>query len=163
MLSLRLANKQNIALTEDGFTGTIAGQYFDEGYNCAQAVIMSAAQALGIDVPHAVVRGAASFTGGIGYAGCTCGALVGASLLIGMISADLNSPRKSRNTLDLSGRFHDIFRDNFKVTCCRSLRNGKHFRNKEVRRKCREITVRTSELLVEMLANNPLALKKVIN
>lgn len=129
-----------------------AVQYFDKGYNCAQSVILASSDVLDIEVPPIIIRGAAAFTGGIGFSGCTCGALVGASLFIGTLSADETKPRKNKNATDLSGEFHNMFRDRFKTTCCRSLRKGKGFNDRASNKECRDITALTAEMLVDMLA-----------
>ncbi len=126
-----------------------AERFFGQGYNCAQSVILSAAGTFDVVVPPEVIKGAAAFTGGIGYCGCTCGALAGASLFIGVISADDKKPRRRTKTLDVSGKFHDCFKDTFKSTCCRVLRKGDDFKDKQADRRCREITAMTARLLVD--------------
>jgi len=141
--------------------GELAGQHYDENYNCTQSVILSAARVFGIEVPVAIIKGAAPFSGGIGHSGCTCGALVGASMFIGIVSADDKNPRKSKRATSLSGKFHDIFKDSFNTTCCRSLRNG--LKRREAKQRCREITVRTAELLADMLANEIRLDRKLAN
>jgi len=133
--------------------GELASYYFDKGYNCAQSVLLSASEALKIDMPTEMIKGMAAFAGGVGHSGCICGALVGATALIGAISADDTGPRKNRKALDLSSKFHDIFKDNFKTTCCRSLRKGAGFKDKAANKRCKEITFTTAELLVDLLAN----------
>jgi len=129
-----------------------AAHCFDQGYNCAQSVMLSAAETFDVAIPAEIIKGAAAFTGGIGYCGCTCGALTGASLFIGVISADDKKPRKRTKTLDLSGRFHDRFKDTFKSTCCRVLRKGSDFKDKQADRRCKEITAMTARLLVDMVS-----------
>jgi len=133
--------------------GELAACYFDKGYNCSQSVLLSASEALEIDMPAEMIKGMAAFTGGVGFSGCICGALVGATTLIGSVTADDTRPRRSKKTLDLSGKFHDIFKDNFKTTCCRSLRKGADLKDKAADKRCKEITIITAELLVDLLAN----------
>ncbi|MHB8841390.1 MAG: C-GCAxxG-C-C family (seleno)protein [Candidatus Aquicultor sp.] len=129
-----------------------AARCFDRGYNCAQSVMLSAAETFDVAIPSEIIKGAAAFTGGIGYSGCTCGALVGASLFIGVILADDKKPRKRTKTLDVSGKFHDRFKETFKSTCCRALRKGSDFKDKQADRRCKEITAITASLLVDMVS-----------
>ncbi|HEY3373778.1 MAG TPA: C-GCAxxG-C-C family protein [Candidatus Aquicultor sp.] len=131
--------------------GDLARRYFDQGYNCAQSVLLSTADMLGVDVPLAMVKGAASFTGGVGKSGCICGALVGASLILGVISVSDTKPQKGKKALDLTGQFHDIFKANFRSTCCRVLRKDRTFKDKDADLRCKELTARTAELLIDML------------
>lgn len=131
--------------------GDLAGFYYDQGYNCAQSVILAASQTLKVDVPREVITGASSFSGGIGYSGCVCGALVGGSMFIGIISANHEKARKNKKTLSLSGKLHNAFMSNFGTTYCRELLNGRSFKDKESKQKCRDITVKTAGILVDLL------------
>ncbi len=56
-------------------------------YNCAQAVLCAYAGAAGIDEPTAMAM-AASFGTGMGNLQGTCGALVGAGMVLGMVHRD---------------------------------------------------------------------------
>lgn len=131
--------------------GQYAEAYFDRGYNCAQSVLMAASDALGVNVPPEMVRGMAAFTGGIGYSGCTCGALVGASAFAGMLAADESWPRRNKRATDVGAKLHDAFKERYKTTCCRALRKGRDFHDRESRADCREITASTAELLVGII------------
>ncbi len=154
--SVRDTVPQIIAAVNEPAQGDVAheraARCFDRGYNCAQSVMLSAAETFDIAIPSEIIKGAAAFTGGIGYSGCTCGALTGASLFIGVISADDKKPRRRTKTLDLSGEFHDRFKDTFKSTCCRVLRKGSDFKDKQADRRCKEITAVTARLLVDMIS-----------
>ena len=65
--------------------------FFDHGYNCAQAVYAAFAGKYGFDEKQALLA-AASFGGGMGRLGKTCGALNGALMVLGHIYGEgLNS------------------------------------------------------------------------
>lgn len=148
-----------MAETPAVLAGERAKTHFDKGYNCAQSVLMASGEVFGIEVPSELVRGMASFTGGIGYAGCTCGALVGASVVAGMLTADEKRPRRNNKATDVSGKLHDMFKENYNTTCCRALRKGRDFKDKETRLKCREITAHTAELLVKTVDTSKIPIK----
>lgn len=57
--------------------------YFDNKYNCAQAVLVSFAGQLGLSEDEAL-RVASAFGGGIGRQQLTCGAVTGASMALGL-------------------------------------------------------------------------------
>ena len=61
----------------------IAVEYFNEGYNCAQAVFAAFADKYGID-KNTALRISASFGGGIGRMRETCGAASGMFLVVGL-------------------------------------------------------------------------------
>lgn len=140
--------------------GERARAYFDSGYNCAQAVLLASAEVMGIDISPDTVKGMASFAGGIGYAGCTCGALAGAAVFAGILTADEKRPRKNKKATDMSGKLHDSFKEHYKTTCCRALRNGRDFKDKETRVRCGAITANTARLLVDIVDTSKAAAKQ---
>jgi C_GCAxxG_C_C family probable redox protein len=139
--------------------GERARAYFDSGYNCAQAVLLASAEVMSIDISPDTVKGMASFAGGIGYAGCTCGALAGASVFAGILMADEKRPRKNKKATDMSGKLHDSFKEHYKTTCCRALRKGRDFKDKETRIRCRAITANTAEMLIGLVDTSKAAAK----
>ncbi len=60
-----------------------AKAFFDQGYNCAQGVLLIHAPELGLDKENASRVGAA-FGGGICRGGNTCGAVAGALMVLGL-------------------------------------------------------------------------------
>jgi C_GCAxxG_C_C family probable redox protein len=65
-----------------------AVQFFQEGFNCAQAVVCAFAPLYAVSAEQAF-RSASGFGGGIGNSGETCGVLTGAVMVIGLhFSAD---------------------------------------------------------------------------
>jgi C_GCAxxG_C_C family probable redox protein len=54
---------------------------FNNGFNCAQAVLSTYSEQLGVDKTTAL-KIAGSFGGGMGHIGETCGAVTGAFMLI---------------------------------------------------------------------------------
>lgn len=83
--------------------------YLEEGYNCAQSVMLALKKA-GQEVPEALLSAATGLGSGLGGAGCVCGSLLAGIML---------KPQNSRE-------LHDEFKSKFKSTCCRVLsRNGR--------------------------------------
>ena len=62
----------------------LAGQYFMDGYNCAQAVALAFHEEMGMET-DAVARLASGFGGGIGRMREVCGALSGAVLVLNFL------------------------------------------------------------------------------
>ncbi len=63
-----------------------AREHFEhEGYNCAESVLRGVAAALSLPVDEAILQLATPFGGGFGRAGCTCGALSGAMMALGVL------------------------------------------------------------------------------
>ncbi len=55
-----------------------------EGFNCAESVLYGVMAAFGLPGGDAILRAATPFGGGIGRAGCVCGALSGAIMALGL-------------------------------------------------------------------------------
>ena len=64
--------------------GEKAEQYFKQGYNCAQAVILAYSDLIGGDT-EAYLRLASSFGGGIGRLREACGAFTGSCMVAGLL------------------------------------------------------------------------------
>jgi C_GCAxxG_C_C family probable redox protein len=128
----------------------LAGQNFREGFNCAEAVVRAFREILSPTMSDDAVRMASGFGGGLGHAGCMCGALTGATMVLGMLQGRV-SPRESREPVYASAHeFHDRFRAKFGATCCRML-NPHPFDSKEHLRNCIKITGNTAGLLQEYI------------
>ena len=62
----------------------LAKQYFKEGYNCCQAVVLAFAPEMGV-APQTALAIASSFGGGIGRLREVCGAFSGACIVAGAL------------------------------------------------------------------------------
>lgn len=94
---------------------------------CSEAVLYVLNQGLGGGLPPDVaLKVAAGFPEGIGSSGCTCGALTGGVIALGLFLSQDNSNSIGRRTaMAASGRLHQNFKSRFGSTCCRLLiKNG---------------------------------------
>jgi len=94
----------------------------------------------------------AGFCGGMGEAGCTCGALSGAimgiGLLLGPHARDGLSKRKFR---EMVKEMHDRFHERFSSTCCRVLIQPFDKDRKGRTQFCGNLTGTAAALAVELL------------
>lgn len=126
-----------------------AEDYFRQGYNCAQAVALSNVEALG-GRTEGIIQMSAGFGHGMN-AGCTCGALSGGVMAIGMLLAGTGTRGFEKNISEASANLHRAFVQQFGLTCCRGLRK-KLSPLKNAR--CKNITVTTAALTLEVLLAN---------
>lgn len=134
----------------------MAGQNFREGFNCAEAIVRAFRDILNPSLSDDVVRMASGFGGGLGHAGCVCGALTGATMVLGMLQGRV-TPQESREPIYAGAReFHDRFRETFGATCCRVL-NSHPFDSREHLRTCIKITGNTAALLQTFIEEKGLA------
>jgi C_GCAxxG_C_C family probable redox protein len=94
---------------------------------CSEAVLSVLNQGLGGGLsPDLAMKVAAGFPEGIGGSGCTCGALTGGVISLGLFLSQSNSNHAGRSkAMDASRRLHHEFKLRFGSTCCRILlKNG---------------------------------------
>lgn len=99
-----------------------AKDLFESGFNCAQAVLLSFCEELGLPKETAS-KIACPFGGGIGGHGKTCGALTGAMMVFGLkygsaSSTDLDSKKNSREKAHL---LLDHFKEKHGSCNCKDL------------------------------------------
>ncbi len=63
--------------------------YFDKGFSCAQATLAACSAELGLD-PTTALRVAGAFGGGMARTGRTCGAVIGALMVVGLKHGQIN-------------------------------------------------------------------------
>jgi C_GCAxxG_C_C family probable redox protein len=123
-----------------------AEKYFDDGYNCAQAVALS-----NIEVFSGRTEGIKQLTAGFGHgmnAGCVCGAISGGVLAMGYLLAGSDSKGFDQIIKETTAELHRRFVGEFGLTCCKGLRN-KYSLLKGAR--CKKITVTTAAITLELL------------
>ena len=66
----------------------LAIEYFNQGYNCAQSVVLAFSDVLSESDKNAIVKVSSSFGGGIGRLREVCGAFSGACMVAGYIHGE---------------------------------------------------------------------------
>jgi len=127
-----------------------AGQYFKEGYNCSEAVLRATTDVLNIPVNDQALRMTTGFGGGIGHAGCVCGALAASVMSLGLLKGRTAATQSREEAYALSEEFHRRFQEKFGATCCRVL-NPHEFETREHLVNCVKITGNTAKLLMEFM------------
>jgi C_GCAxxG_C_C family probable redox protein len=136
-------------------TKQLAGQNFKEGYNCAESIVRTFRDFYNLDVSDEALKMASGFGGGLGHAGCMCGALSGATMVLGMLQGRASKEQSREPIYSCAQEFHNIFSEEFGATCCRVL-NPHEFGSQEQRRTCLKLTGNTAELLFKYLQDKQL-------
>lgn len=71
-------------------------RFVRDGFNCAESVLYGVARALELPTVEPVLRMATPFGGGIGRAGCVCGALSGGVMALGLACGRTTADREQR-------------------------------------------------------------------
>jgi C_GCAxxG_C_C family probable redox protein len=135
-------------LSEKAFES--AAEFYDKGYNCAESIFLAFRTYITPEMSEDLVRLATPFGGGLGRAGCMCGALSGATMILGAAKGRINYEMSKSQPYELSHEFHDQFKTKFNATCCRSLMKHK-FGSNEQKEKCYKIVTESAGLLMDYL------------
>ncbi len=127
-----------------------AGNNFKAGFNCAESIVKAFNELLGEPFSPDIVKMASGFGGGLGHAGCMCGALTGSVMILGMYKGR-TIPEQDRDPVyDLAKAFHDRFEQEYGATCCRVL-NTFEFDSPDHLRRCLKLTGGTARLLMDFI------------
>lgn len=132
-----------------------AGGNFRNGYNCAESIFDAFRELIEPDLDKNLVRLFTGYGGGLGHAGCMCGALTASAAILGMLKGRTSAEEDREPCYDLAREFHDRFEAKYSVTCCRAL-NPHPFDSTEHLRHCLKITGNTAKLLTEYLVEKNL-------
>lgn len=127
-----------------------AGDNFKQGFNCAESIVKAFNEMCNTDMSPEVIKMATGFGGGLGHAGCMCGALAGSAMVLGILKGRTDTTEDREPAYHLTKDFHDRFEAKYGATCCRSL-NPYTFDTPEHLRNCLKITGGTGKLLMEYL------------
>ncbi len=127
-----------------------AGENFRNGFNCAEAVFTAFREMAAPELKPELVRMFTGYGGGLGHAGCMCGALTASVAVIGLLAGRTGPDGDREKCYKLARDFHDRFEQKFEATCCRVL-NPHPFDTREHLRHCLKITGNTAKLLTEFL------------
>lgn len=103
-----------------------AETYYREGdYYCSEAIVKSIKDGFGLEFPDSVIAMASGFPVGMGGSGCTCGAVAGGIMAIGMVFGR-QEPKDSKvnKAMQLAKELHDGFQRRHSCLCCRVLTRG---------------------------------------
>jgi C_GCAxxG_C_C family probable redox protein len=134
-----------------------AGNFFKEGYNCAEAIFLTYQPLLAPEIDSSLVRLFTGYGSGVGESGCMCGALTGSIAALNMIKGRTSNQVSRDEAYELAKEFTDRFTEKYGVTCCRAL-NPHPFESKEHLVNCLKITGNTSKLMMEFLLEKGLYL-----
>lgn len=104
----------------------IAEDYYRNGdFYCSEAVVKTIIDEFQIDVSEDVIKMASGFPVGMGGMGCTCGALTGGVMAIGLVyGRSQGKDPKVNKAMELSAKLYQIFCERHKVSCCKVLTRG---------------------------------------
>jgi C_GCAxxG_C_C family probable redox protein len=98
-----------------------AASCYDEGYFCGEAVLKVVNSLAPDPLPPSLMRLGSGFCEGMGGAGCTCGAIAGGVMAIGLLAGRESASEPWEPSFHPSRALHDRFRMAFRASCCRTI------------------------------------------
>jgi C_GCAxxG_C_C family probable redox protein len=100
-----------------------AEEYYRSGdYYCSEAIVKTIKDAFQIPISDDVISMASGFPVGLGGAGCTCGAVTGGVMSLGLVfGRTMPKDHRVDKAMKLSRELHNIFKKRHKSLCCRTL------------------------------------------
>lgn len=126
---------------------TTAENYYRNGdFFCSEAIVKTIKDEFELSISDDIIAMASGFPIGIGGSGCTCGAVVGGVMAIGLFFGR-NEPKdtKVNKAMELSKELHDIFKERHKFLCCRVLTKGMTLGSEEHMEQCIYFTGEVAE------------------
>lgn len=135
-----------------------AEDYYRNGdFYCSESIVKTIKDEFNLPVSDDVISMASGFPVGMGGAGCTCGAIVGGIMALGMFFGRTEpKAEKVKKTMELAKELHDIFRNRHKSLCCRVLTKGMELGKEIHMQQCisftGEVAEETAKLIIRELA-----------
>ncbi|MCM1567235.1 MAG: C-GCAxxG-C-C family protein [Dehalobacter sp.] len=136
--------KNNIDI--DKVRKTAEDYYRNGDFFCSESIVKTIKDEFNLAVPDDVISMASGFPIGMGSAGCTCGAIVGGIMALGLFFGRTEpKDEKVNKTMELSKELHDIFQKRHKCLCCRVLTKGMKLGSPEHMEQCISFTGEVAE------------------
>ncbi len=144
------ADKTSVNL--DRVRETAEAYYRNGDFYCSEAVVKTIKDEFKVDISDEVVAMASGFPVGIGGSGCTCGAVSGGIMALGLVFGRTEAKGSEVDkTMVLSKELHDYFRTNHKSLCCRILTKGMTLGTPDHMEQCIAFTGEVAYKVAEML------------
>lgn len=134
----------------------IAEDYYRNGdFYCSEAVVKTIIDEFQIVVSEDVIKMASGFPVGMGGMGCTCGALTGGVMAIGLVyGRSQGKDPKVNKAMELSAKLYQIFCERHKVSCCKVLTRGMEKGSPEHMEQCIAFTGEMAYEAAKIIAEN---------
>lgn len=131
-----------------------AESYYENGeFYCSESIIKTLKDRFKPEIGDEVVALASGFPVGMGKAGCTCGAVVGSQMALGLLFGRQKAKGKEvEKAMELSKEVHDIFRRENKTLCCRILTKDMKLGSKVHMEQCVRFTGDMAEATARIIA-----------
>lgn len=129
-------------------------RYFRNGLYCSEAVLRAFNEVYRLGLDESLYKIATGFGSGLGESGCTCGAVTGSVMALGLI-AGRNKPYESERMVYLAvNELHKRFKEQTKAICCRVLTKKLKWNSAEHKITCENYVIEAARITDEIINSN---------
>lgn len=131
-----------------------AEDYYRNGdFYCSEAIIKTIRDEFELQLPDEIIAMASGFPVGMGGSGCTCGAISGGIMALGLFFGRTQAKDdKVDKAMALSKELHDNFKHKHKSLCCRVLTRNMTLGSPEHMNQCIFFTGEVAEETAKIIA-----------
>lgn len=130
-------------------------EYFRGGLYCSEAILRAFNESRGLGLAESAYRIATPLGVGMGTAKCSCGAVTGGLLVLGLAHGRDGVDESEEPAFALAKKLHDRFRARYKVICCRGLTRRLPWGEPAHHEKCQEYVRFAAETVLSLLDEGP--------
>jgi C_GCAxxG_C_C family probable redox protein len=136
----------------------IAEEYYRNGdYYCSEAIVKTIKDQFEVPIDDKIISMASGFPVGMGGSGCTCGAIAGGIMALGLFFGRTEpKDEKVNKIMELAKELHDNFQNRHRSLCCRVLTRGMELGSPVHMKQCvsftGEVAEETAKIIIRELA-----------
>ncbi|PKM56324.1 MAG: hypothetical protein CVV00_00035 [Firmicutes bacterium HGW-Firmicutes-5] len=132
---------------------TTAKNYYRNGdFYCSEAIVKTIKDEFQLSVSDDIIAAASGFPVGMGNSGCSCGAVVGGIMTLGLVFGRTEAKdKKVVKTMKLANELHETFRKKHKTLCCRVLTKGMRLGSRKHMDQCISFTGEVAEEVAKII------------
>ena len=136
------------------------GYYRDGDFYCSEAIVKTIKDEFHLPISDDVIAAASGFPIGIGGSGCSCGAVTGGVMALGLFFGRTEAKDdKVNKAMVLANELHEIFRKSHNAICCRILTAGMELGSPKHMEKCISLTGEVAEEVAKIILREMTQLK----
>lgn len=138
---------------------TAEAYYRNQDYYCSEAVVKTINDEFELGYPEKVIKMASGFPIGMGGSGCSCGAIVGGIMALGMVfGRTAPKDEQVKKCMALAHELHETFKSRHTVLCCRILTKNMELGSPIHMQQCvdftGEVALETAKIILRELSSS---------
>lgn len=131
----------------------LAEEYYRSGdFYCSESIVKTIKDEFQLPISDDVIAAASGFPVGMGGAGCTCGAVTGGIMALGLFFGRTEAKDgKVNHTMALTKELHNEFKNTHRSLCCRVLTKDMELGSSKHMEQCISFTGEVAEKVARMI------------